>query len=222
MVPAVLSEVRPRFDALQRSSALTRTFYRMYRPGLAAMTPEEVIPILNAANVKFVVMGTHGVGAWKEEPRSTDDVDFLITKRDHAKAIKVVQQAFPTLEIRDLPAVTRFYDPEKKFVVIDLMKPIAAVYQAVFRNTVPAGRTYRIPDLEMSLVTKFAAMIAPERTSKKKHLDAADFTDIVQENYDMIDQAKLRRLAEKIDSGCGVKIMEYLEDARSGRPLKLY
>lgn len=208
-------------EALRTSSRLTRTYYRMYRPGEIKVTPEEVIPVLNRAGVKFVLMGTHGVGGWRSEPRATDDVDFLIQKRYHRKAVRAIQEAFPTLETTDQQVVTRFVDPTTKRVVIDLMRPHESFYQAVFKNCVRAGFTHDIPDLEMALVSKFAAMVSPHRLAKKKAIDTGDFMDIVDENHEIIDLPKLRRLAEKVYSGGGDKIVHFVEESRAGRIPKL-
>jgi len=87
--------------ALDTSSRLTQTFYRMYRPGRTKVTPDQVIPVLNAAGVKFVLMGVHGLGEWMSESRATEDVDFLIQKRYHRRAIRAIQDAFPHLEMHD-------------------------------------------------------------------------------------------------------------------------
>ncbi|MBI3409284.1 MAG: hypothetical protein HY040_13135 [Planctomycetes bacterium] len=208
-------------DALRDSIRLTQTFYRMYRSGQRMITPEEIIAVLNDAGVKFVLMGTYGVGGWRSEPRATDDVDFLIQKSSHTRAIEAIQKAFPTLKMLDQTVVTRFVDPTTKRVVIDLMKPYEAIYRAVFKNAVPAGHTHRIPDLEMALVTKFAAMISSNRPAKKRQIDAGDFSDIVQENAGIIDMAKLRRLANLVSKGAAKKITEFIEDAKAGRILRL-
>lgn len=207
--------------ALETSSRLVQTFYRMYRPGRTKVTPDQVIPVLNKAGVKFVLMGMHGIGGWRSEPRATDDVDFLIQKRYHRKAIRAIQEAFPHLEMHDQKMVTRFVDPASKTVVVDLMRPLDPFHQAVFENTVPAGRTHRIPDLEAALACKFAAMISPHRTGKKKAVDAGDFMDIVDENQEILDFEKLRRLAELVHPGSGAKIIRYVADAKAGRIPKM-
>src|SRR5262245_8144165 len=207
--------------ALRISSSLTRTFQRMYRPGQVMIPPEEIIAILNRAGLKFVVMGAHGVAGSHSEPRSTQDVDLLVQKRHHGRAVRAIRGAFPAWKVRDQLGVTRFVDPATKMVVVDLMKPAEPIYQAVFRNSVRAGRTYRVPDLEMALACKFAAMVSPQRLAKKKHIDAGDFMDIVDQNRDIIDLAKLRRFAEKVRKGGGKRIAQFVEDAKAGRMLKL-
>ena len=67
------------WEALRTSSFLTDTFNRMYRPMAAKVKPEKVIEVLNAAGVHFVVMGTHGAGTWRSQPRATQAVDVLVT-----------------------------------------------------------------------------------------------------------------------------------------------
>ena len=207
-------------DALRASSFLTQTFYRMYRRGRTMIPPEEIIAVLNRAGVRFVLMGTHGVGGWRSEPRATEDVDVLVQKRYHRKAVHAIQRAFPDLEMHDQQVVTRFVDPTTRMVAIDLMKPYEPFYQAVFTNSVPAGRTHRVPDLEMALVSKFAAIMSPNRVRKKKLIDAGDFLDIVEQNQEIIDMVKVCRLAEKVYRGGGKGIVKFLEDLKEGRPLK--
>src|SRR5947209_20619187 len=97
--------------ALRKSSQLTAIFRRMYKPQAAMVTPEAVIRVLNQAKVKFILMGTHGIGGWRSEPRATQDVDVLILKSHHRKAVAAIKKAFPSLAMQDLPAVTRFVDP---------------------------------------------------------------------------------------------------------------
>jgi hypothetical protein len=189
----------------------------MYRPGRIKVTPEEIIPVLNDAGVQFVLMDTHAMGGWRSEPRATDDVDFLVQPHDHRKAIRAIKKAFPKLKMRDLKAVTRFYDPATKIIVIDLMKPLERVHQEVFRHCVPAGKTYQIPDLEMALVCKFAAMVSPNRVVKKRSQDIADFMDIVDENREIIDMRKIRRLTKLVCPDGGRRIAQIIKDIDADR-----
>jgi len=117
--------------------------------------------------------------------------------------------------------VTRFVDPSFKMVVVDLMRPVEPFYQAIFKNSVQAGFTHRIPDLESALVCKFAAMISPRRVGKKKARDIGDFMDIVEQNQEVLDLDKLRQLAELVHPGSGAKIVRYVADAKAGRIPKI-
>jgi hypothetical protein len=117
--------------------------------------------------------------------------------------------------------VTRFLDPTSQKPVIDLMRPLELVHQAVFQNTILIGGTHRIPDLEMALVCKFAAMISLNRQDAKKHLDAGDFIDMVLTNRDAIDREKVKELGETVYAGGGDEVLKPVDDALAGRTLKL-
>jgi hypothetical protein len=207
--------------ALQTSGWLSNLFHRMRRDKAAKVTPHKVIRALNAAEVSFVLMGTHGVVGWRSESRSTHDVDVLIEARHHRKAIKAIRQAFPMFPVEDNPVVTRFTDPAINEVVIDLMKPCADILLAAFEFNVPIGRTHRIPDLEMALASKFAAMVSPNRRPDKKLIDAGDFVNIVITNRKDIDLNKLAGLANRVYSDGGAEILQLIKDIDAGRQIKL-
>jgi hypothetical protein len=205
--------------ALGISSELTQIYRRMYKPAAAMITPADVIRVLNRAKVKFILMGAHGIGGWRTEPRSSQDVDVLIRKSDHKKAIGTVRKAYPDLIVEDLPAVTRFLDPLDRRPVIDLMKPEEDLYREAFKNPVRVGRSHFVPNLEIALACKYAAMTSPRRDSEKKYLDAADFVSIVKKQYDKIDANVLFSLGEMVKNGGGAEIQRLVEEARSGRLL---
>ncbi len=207
--------------ALGKSSQLTAIFRRMYKPQAPMVTPEAVIRVLNKAKVKFVLMGTHGIGGWRGEPRATQDVDVLVSKSHHRKSVAAVKRAFPDLDIQDLPAVTRFLDPADGKPVIDLMRPQDELYQEVFKHPVRVGRTHFVPNLEAALACKYAAMISPNRTTDKKLLDAADFVSMATTNYDEIDRELLFSLGEMVKDGDGFKILKRIEDAQAGRSFQI-
>lgn len=147
---AALQALRPRdavrdhLAALAVSGSLSQTFRRMYRPMDASVQPESVIAALHAAGIRPVLMGTHGLGGYRSQPRATQDVDVLVRKHDLRRAIRALREAFPILSVRDTPVVTRFVDPASKLSVIDVMKPTRAVFRLVFRHTVRVGDTHDI------------------------------------------------------------------------------
>jgi hypothetical protein len=81
---------------LDSVSWLTRTQYKMHRPDAMQVEPNELIRVLNEAGVKFVLMGHHGISGWLSAPRATRDVDVVVQKRHHAKAIRAIQSAWPS------------------------------------------------------------------------------------------------------------------------------
>ena len=206
--------------ALGKSSQLTAIFRRMYKPQAPMVTPEAVIRVLNKAKVKFVLMGTHGIGGWRGEPRATQDVDVLVSKSHHRKSVAAVKRAFPDLDIQDLPAVTRFLDPADGKPVIDLMRPQDELYQEVFKHPVRVGRTHFVPNLEAALACKYAAMISPSRPAQKKALDEADFISMACQNYAIIDRDVLFSLAEMGKANGGHEIQLLLDQAQAGQRLK--
>ena len=206
-------------EALRKSTEITRTLRKMYRPEVCMVAPEDVIPALNEAGVRFMLMGNYGITGWRDEERATQDVDVLVRSRDHHKAVKAISEAFPRLEVADFPVVTRFLDPVGKVPLIDLMKPNQPLFKVAFRQAVLDAEGYLIPNLEFALACKFAAMVSPNRQERKKLLDAADFMSIVEKNAPAIRLARLKRLGERVYPGGGAEILQLVEDAKAGRRL---
>jgi hypothetical protein len=213
--------VRDHLQALGISSMLMEMYRRKYRPMAVEVTPEGVVAALNRAGIRPVLMGTHGLVGYRSESRATQGVDVLVRKKDIRKAVKALQAAYPDLRIEDTPVVTRFVDPSTEKVVIDVMKPTQEVFKLVFRHTVPVEDTHDIPDLEMALVSKFAAMTSPRRIADKKMIDGGDFINIVRTNRGAIDLPKLRRLTDKVYPGGGAEVLRMIEDVDAGRTIQL-
>lgn len=213
--------VRNHLYALETSSRLTVLFRKVRQPLAVNATPERVIEVLCEAGINCVLMGTHALNTWRSEPRATQDTDVLVPKRDLRKAIRALREAFPELTVTDLPVVTRFLEPTMGKPVIDVMKPTQVVFQVVFRHAIKIGDTHRIPDLEMALASKFAAMVSPNRDPAKKMIDGGDFIDVVKNNRAVINVAKLQRLAEKVYPGGAKEIIQMLEDIDAGRTIQL-
>jgi hypothetical protein len=208
-------------EAFNTSSLLTVVHRQMYDPMAAKVTPKKVIKILSEAGVIGLLLGTHGVGGYRSQPRATQDVDLLIRKKEHTKAIKAVRKAFPQLDVRDASVVTRFLDPRTGNPVVDLMKPMSDLFKVAFRFSLPVGQSYRIPQLELALVSKFAAMVSPNREQAKKLIDAGDFVDMVKKNLQDIDEEKLKLLANKVYLRGAVEIIKIIRNVEMGRPITI-
>lgn len=206
-------------EALRKSTEITRTLRRMYWPEISMVAPADIIPVLNDAGVRFILMGNYGITGWRGEVRATEDVDILVRTRDHRKAVRTIQGAFPRLQVMDNPVVTRFLDPVTKTPLIDLMKPNQPLFKIAFRQAVRDAEGYLVPNLEFALACKFAAMVSPNRQERKKYLDAADFMSIVEKNASAIRLDRLRRLGERVYPGGGAEILQLVEDAKAGRRL---
>jgi hypothetical protein len=211
----ILPSIHP--EGLVTSTTLSGYFMAEMIP------PLEVISILNAANVRFMLVGAYGLVGWTRTPRATQDVDVLVATRGYKKAIKALLSAFPQLEAEDYPVVTRLHDRESQQVIIDVLKPNQPLYREALKHTstIQAGaQSYQIPTLEMALAMKFAPMISLTREDKKKHLDAHDFIAMVEANPD-IDLEKLAELGDLVYPGGGLEIVEKVRQVRAGETLQL-
>ncbi|HKI36441.1 MAG TPA: nucleotidyl transferase AbiEii/AbiGii toxin family protein [Gemmataceae bacterium] len=186
------------------------------------VTPLQVIAVLNRERISFVLVGAYAVGGWTRKPRATEDVDLVVAERQIKKATRALLAEFPQLEARDEEVVVRLQDRASGEVLIDLIKP-RSIYRAIFKHTEPisqGGQEYRIPSLEMTLATKFAAMVSPNRPDDAKHQDATDFIRMVKENPD-IDLDTLTSLGELVYGGGGAGACEMVRQVRAGEKLIL-
>ncbi len=206
--------------ALEQTCWLTETQYRWQRPDAMRVDPQELIQLLNRAGVKFILMGHHGISGWLSNARATRDVDVLVQKRHHGKAVRAIQEAYPTLTQVDNPVVTRFIDPDGGDAVIDVMRP-NDLYAEAFKNTVRVGGTHEVPNLELALAAKFAALVSRNRDLIKKQYDGGDFMQLVRRNHAAIDEQRLRQLGDAVYKGGGETLVQFVEDVKAGRPLRV-
>ena len=198
--------------ALSISSNVTRNIRRLQGRTKVDIQPREVIKVLNKARIKFTLVGAHGIAGWLEQPRASQDVDVIIHAR-HKVAVQAVHKAFPELTVVDLAVVTRFIDPATKLAVIDLMKPQSDLHVEVRNCSVSVGKTHSVPDLEMALALKFAAMDSPNREANKKRQDHVDFVSMVYAHGDEIADDRLFSLGEMVKNGGGKEILKLVKEA---------
>jgi hypothetical protein len=105
--------------------------------------------------------------------------------------------------------------------VIDVIKPASQTMKLVFRHAVKIGKSHRIPELEMALVCKFVAMIAPNRREDKRQVDLGDFINVVRNNRTILDLRKLEHLADLVQPRCGKAILGVVADIDAGRRVRL-
>jgi hypothetical protein len=208
-------------DVHPRSLATSTWLSVYYTPN--AITPLQVIRLLNAAKVRFVLMGAHAIGGWMDKPRATQDVVVLVVARSLRKAVRSLLAAFPHLEADDHEVVTRLREKESKKVAIDVMKPTQDIFKAALQNTHEAeleGEKYLIPSLEMALALKFAPMISLHRAPEDRFQDAHDFGTMIKNNPH-IDLDKLSELGDLVYSGGGKELVEKVGQVRRGEMLTL-
>ena len=208
-------------DIHRDSLAISTALSEYYVPH--AILPRDVIPVLNSAGVRFMLVGAHGIGGWMNAPRTTQDVDLVVGVRGEKKAVRVLLSAFPWLVADDRGIVIRLKDRESNAVVIDVIKPHEPLFRVALKHahTIEAeGHTVSIPSLELALAMKFAAMISPNREDDKKHLDAHDFIRMVKTNPN-IDLDTLTELGQLVYNGGGAEIVEKVRQVRAGEKLRL-
>jgi hypothetical protein len=201
------------------SLATSTTIASWYVKNMIA--PLEVIRVLNEANVRFMLVGAHGISGWLDEPRATQDVDVLVGYRQHQKATRALLAAFPHLQADDQEVVVRFSDPATGKVVVDVMKSVQPLHREGLRHTQTVraeGLTYKVPTLEMALALKLGPMVSLNRADGKKRQDAADFTLIVAAHPE-IDLEKLEELGELVYQGGGKEAIELVRKIRAGEKL---
>lgn len=184
---------------------------------------EEVLSVLNAEGIRYVLAGAYGLAGWRQEARATQDVDLVIMAKHQKKATKALTAAFPFLEIDDQEVVTRLRNRETQKVAIDLIKTMQPLYKAVFKHVKEIqveGEPCLIPSLEMALAMKFAPMVSLTREDFKKFQDAGDFIRMARFNPD-IDLDTLAELGDLVYPGGGKELVQKVEDVRAGRKLTL-
>jgi hypothetical protein len=107
--------------------------------------------------------------------------------------------------------------------VIDVIRPTSSpIFKAALKHVirVKLGTVeVDVPELEMALALKFAAMASATRQLKDKYQDAHDFIAMIQHNA-KIDSGKLGEYAELIYPGGGAAVAKLAADARAGRRLE--
>jgi hypothetical protein len=183
------------------------------------ISPSDVVKILQRAGVKHVLVGAHAISAWAGEPRATMDVDLIASRP--AQARNVLAAAFPHLSIEEHPVVIRFKLNGRE--MIDIIRPTSdSIFKAALKYAVRvrlSGTQTDVPQLEMALALKFAAMASPTRQTKDKYQDAHDFIAMIQHNPD-VDLAKAEKFGELVYLGGGKEILKLVADARDGKRLK--
>lgn len=208
-------------DIHARSLATSSALSEYYIPNF--ISPLEVIRVLNAAKVRFMLVGTHALGGWTGKPRTTTDVDLLIGARLHKRAVRVLLAAFPQLRNDEHDDETRLCYTETGQALIDVMKANQVLYRAAFRHSHRVkwkSQTYLIPSLELALAMKFTAMISVTRRRADQFSDAGDFMGMVESNS-VIDSKNLHALGQLVYNGGGDEIVEKVRQVRAGEKLVL-
>jgi hypothetical protein len=216
--------------AIRISTRLTSYTKSHQRNAAMDITPQEVVDVLVAADVKnWVLMGLHGYVGYMPNPRATQDVVIMVPYSGRARASKAIAARWPELVVRELSPVTRFLDPTDLDTdgnpkpVVDLMHPWSPFQELILEEyvIVDAETGHRLPTLEAALVSKYAAVISPHRDREKREYDAGDFRRLVRANRDRMRRDDLRRIAALVWEGGADEIERFVQIALSDEPFPI-
>ena len=186
----------------------------------AIMDAVDVARVLNAAKVKYIIVGAHAVNSYSSKPRATVDVDLIA--QFPKKARDALLAAFPDLEAREFPVVIRLLRAGVE--AIDIIQPTSG---KLFREALKHVTTLKIdkvivclPRVEALVAMKFNSMVTLTRQPGDRFQDAADFTRVVQ-NHAKLDIALLKQLAELAYPGASIEIAKMVADIRAGKPINI-
>ena len=188
------------------------------------ITPADVARVLNAAKVRYVIVGAHAVNAHTGRPRATRDVDVLTDAPK--KAAEALMAEYPELTPHDTPVVTRLLLGGEE--AVDVMK---AGQSPLFREVVRTSRVVdldeeagRVPPAEGIMAMKLASMTWGGRSTADRLQDAADLARVLHAADELgedVDLGRLRELGELAFAGGGADVLRHVEDVRAGRMLRL-
>jgi hypothetical protein len=202
---------------LATSTAISAYFIENFIP------PLDVITALNRAEVPFLLVGTHALGGWMQEPRATSDVDVLTASRNRQKVIKVLTQAFPRLEAEDYESGTYLRHRDSRQVLVDVLMADQPLLRAGLKHRFRVSaedHTYDIPSLEMALAMKFALLTRLPGGDPELYQAAHDFILRGRVNPD-IDWEKLAELGDLACPGGGKGIVEKVRKIRAAEKFTL-
>ncbi len=185
--------------------------------------PLDVISVLNARKISFMLVGLYGMGGWIRKPRATEDVDVLVPFREYRKAVNRLMNAFPQLEPDKLPFRARLRPPKSRRPVIDVKAPSETLYRHALKNSRLvrfSGQRFRIPTLEMALAMRFAVIVRPDRPWEEKYQAAHDFIRMANSNP-LINMKKLGVLGDLLDPKQGKELVEKVWQVRAGQKFTL-
>jgi hypothetical protein len=208
------------FRSLVISAKITRSWHKR------AIVPLDVIRVLHAASVRFVLIGTQALGGWMRKPRAAPDVEVVISARRMKRATESLSRRFPRLKSEVGTSRTTLYWADEKRGKIRVNDPTGPLFDAFFPDLahtrcVRTGTLeWRIPSLPMDLAITFRSMTSPDRSLDMKYLDAHDFLYLAKSgagtDFDELDYLA-RRMKSKGPNG----LTEIVRRASEGKKVDL-
>lgn len=211
--------------AIEECEELTQLYRELWTPMAVNVTLDDIVDALQAKRIPFVLSGAHGFSVWTGRPRATKDVDLLVKHgRNYMRAVEVVKELYPNLEVRRFGTLTAFFLRGKTESVIDISYPLRPDNEQTLRTAIWTKRgslRLRIPDLEPALANKYGAMLALGREPAKRAQDMVDFMWMVAHSLTSrrkIHLKKLEALGEMVwPGGGGREILRLVAEAKAGK-----
>jgi hypothetical protein len=185
-----------------------------------------MLDILRDVGADSVLIGGLAVG-FHGYQRATQDVDMLVPARflnriaTVAREYGYVVRTFKDM-IRVWPADS---DPDQDESIADFVAAEAnPVLRAAFRETEDAtvlGQPAVVVRRGPLYALKFSAIVSPDRLIEDKYQDIADVGHIIKKDFRRDDEIAGRRVAALAYPGAGDDFTEFLDDLRSGRPVRI-
>jgi hypothetical protein len=214
-------------EAVQECAFLSTQYRKMWSTmAYVLIDLDRILEALTANKVPFVLTGAHGISSWTGRPRATRDVDLLVKSgRNYTRAVGVIGELYPDLEVHRFAGLTGFFPPGEKESIIDVIYPQRPDNAETLRTGIwveERNQRYRIPTLEAALANKYGAMLTPTRDAGKRGMDAVDFYNMVKHSLDEgrqpIDLATLEALGEMVwPGGGGKEILRLVEEVKAGK-----
>ena len=187
-----------------------------------AVSPLDVVSVLNDGKVHFVLIGGHMLGFHTGTPRATVDVDVIVAHADIAAASGALSQAFPNLAKSDLGANVRFASADTSIdrERIDVVKASNAFFKRVLEvytlEILAGGHALKVPTIEAAIALKFAAAISPNRGDESKPQDRVDLLQLIRQHPEL-DNAVIQELGDLVYVGGGAELIAFVTSIREGR-----
>lgn len=217
-------------EGIRTSTWLTSDYRKNYRSDAMDITPNDVVECLVKAGVEqWVLMGLHGYVGYLPMPRATQDVDVMVAIEEKEKAVGAIQSGWPKLQAKELSVVVRFADPADCFadgspkVVVDIMLALEPFYETILNHhvVIDPKTGHRHPSIEAAIVSKYSAMVSPNRKLAKKSIDAGDLRVLIEANLASIDQDKLFALACEVWPGADADMKDIFHRAVNDLPFEV-
>ena len=135
MAPTFATVADRLWDGFQTSARICKRLHVMYQPGVRFYRPIDLVKTLNEANIRSMVVGNYGSGAWRHEPQANGDIDVLVGSRSLKAAADVVAARFRRLVRSDENDAVAFHDKKSRWT--------SAVYH-LHRPTTHEGQHFEL------------------------------------------------------------------------------